>query len=99
MAADAVGLMDALHIGRAHVVGASMGGMIAQVMAARYPSRVLSLASLMSTTGRRGKGRTSPWLIRHMLSRPPRTEQEAIERRTQLFAIEPMPARIHGSMP
>jgi pimeloyl-ACP methyl ester carboxylesterase len=86
MAADAVGLMDALHIGRAHVVGASMGGMIAQVMAARYPSRVLSLASLMSTTGRRGKGRTSPWLIRHMLSRPPRTEQEAIERRAQLFA-------------
>jgi pimeloyl-ACP methyl ester carboxylesterase len=86
MAADAIGLLDVLGIRRAHVAGASMGGMIAQVMAARYPSRVLSLASLMSTTGRRGKGRTSPWLIRHMLSRGARTEHQAIERRTRLFA-------------
>jgi pimeloyl-ACP methyl ester carboxylesterase len=51
MAADTVGLLDALGIGRAHVVGASMGGMIAQVVAARYPHRVLSLTSIMSSTG------------------------------------------------
>lgn len=51
MAADAVGLMDRLQIERAHVVGASMGGMIAQVMAARYPERTLSLVSIMSTPG------------------------------------------------
>jgi pimeloyl-ACP methyl ester carboxylesterase len=51
MAADTVGLLDALGIDRAHVVGASMGGMIAQVVAARYPDRVLSLTSIMSSTG------------------------------------------------
>ncbi|NUT96225.1 MAG: alpha/beta fold hydrolase [Saccharothrix sp.] len=86
LAADAFGLLDALGTTRAHVVGASMGGMIAQTMAALNPSRVLSLASLMSTTGRRGKGRTSPRLLRHLFSRGARTEQEAVERRVRLFA-------------
>ena len=51
MAADAVGLMDALGIARAHFVGASMGGMIAQEIALSYPNRVRSLTSIMSTTG------------------------------------------------
>ena len=51
MAADGVGLMDALGIDEAHVVGASMGGMIAQHIAFGYPGRVLSLTSIMSTTG------------------------------------------------
>lgn len=51
MAADGVGLLDALGIERAHIVGASMGGMIAQMIAAAYPERVLSLSSIMSTTG------------------------------------------------
>lgn len=51
MAADGVGLLDALGVQRAHVVGASMGGMIAQMIAATYPERVLSLTSIMSTTG------------------------------------------------
>lgn len=51
MALDAVGLMDVLEIERAHVVGASMGGMIAQVVAARHPDRTLSLTSIMSTPG------------------------------------------------
>ena len=51
MAADTVALLDALAIRRAHVVGVSMGGMIAQVVAARYPERVLSLTSIMSSSG------------------------------------------------
>lgn len=51
MAADTVGLMDTLGIERAHVVGASMGGMIAQIVAARYPERVLTMTSIMSTSG------------------------------------------------
>lgn len=51
MAGDAIGLLDALSISRAHVVGRSMGGMIAQIMASEYPGRVLSLTSIMSSTG------------------------------------------------
>jgi pimeloyl-ACP methyl ester carboxylesterase len=51
MAKDAVGLLDALGIKRAHIAGASMGGMIAQLVAANHPERALSLTSIMSTTG------------------------------------------------
>ncbi len=51
MAEDTIGLMDALHIRSAHLVGASMGGMIAQEMAIAFPERVRSLTSIMSTTG------------------------------------------------
>ena len=51
MAADAVGVLDALGIGRAHIVGASMGGMIAQVLAARHPERVATVTSIMSSSG------------------------------------------------
>jgi muramoyltetrapeptide carboxypeptidase len=54
MAQDSVGLLDALQIDKAHIVGASMGGMIAQIIAGTYPERVLSLTSVMSTSGRRG---------------------------------------------
>jgi len=51
MAGDAIGVLDALNIDKAHVCGASMGGMIAQILAYRHPSRVLSLTLIMSTTG------------------------------------------------
>src|SRR5689334_20505685 len=53
MADDAIGLLDHLGIDKAHIVGASMGGMIGQHVAMRYPARVLSLTSIMSTTGGR----------------------------------------------
>jgi pimeloyl-ACP methyl ester carboxylesterase len=56
MAADAIGLLDHLGVDRAHVVGASMGGMIAQTIAARRPERVESLVSIMSNTGNRWAG-------------------------------------------
>ena len=54
MAADAIGLLDALGIDKAHMVGASMGGMIVQIVAARYPQRTRSMVSIYSTSGRRG---------------------------------------------
>jgi pimeloyl-ACP methyl ester carboxylesterase len=54
MAKDAVGLMDELQIKKAHVVGASMGGMIAQIVATNYPERTLSLTSMMAPTGKPG---------------------------------------------
>jgi pimeloyl-ACP methyl ester carboxylesterase len=72
MAADTVGLMDALGIAKAHIVGVSMGGMIAQVVAGRFPERVLSLASIMSTTGARGLPGPTPAARNALLRRPPR---------------------------
>jgi proline iminopeptidase len=54
MAQDALGVLDALGVPKAHVVGLSMGGMIGQILTARHPGRVLSLTSIMSSSGRRG---------------------------------------------
>lgn len=75
MFADTVGLLDALGIERAHLVGMSMGGMIAQGVAAREPGRVLSLTSIMSTTGAPRVGRPAPstWL---RLAAPPSTTRD-----------------------
>lgn len=56
MAADTAGLLDVLGLGSAHIVGASLGGMVAQTMAIEYPARVRSLTSIMSTTGASGVG-------------------------------------------
>jgi proline iminopeptidase len=73
MAADTVGMLDALGVERAHVVGASMGGMIGQVIAAKYPSRVLSLTSIMSNSGNPARrvafGRWKA--LRAIIRRPP----------------------------
>jgi pimeloyl-ACP methyl ester carboxylesterase len=60
MAADTVGLMDRLEIDKAHVVGASMGGMIAQIVASKYPNRVRSLVSIMSSSGAPGLPQAKP---------------------------------------
>jgi pimeloyl-ACP methyl ester carboxylesterase len=69
MAQDAVGLLDHLGIPAAHIVGASMGGMIAQLIAINHPDRVLSLVSIMSTTGARRVGRPRPAIARHLMRR------------------------------
>lgn len=73
MAADAAGVLDALDIDAAHVVGASMGGMIAQLLTFGYPERVKSLTSLMSTSGKPGLPRAQPELVKHMFVNRPRT--------------------------
>jgi proline iminopeptidase len=75
MADDAIGVLSALGVARAHVVGMSMGGMIAQLMAAKFPSRVLSLTSIMSSSGRRGLPGPTPEVKRAMS--PPRAGADA----------------------
>ncbi|HEX4723941.1 MAG TPA: alpha/beta hydrolase [Pseudonocardiaceae bacterium] len=76
---DTVGLFDALGFARAHVVGASMGGMIAQQLVIDHPDRVASLCSIMSTTGEPTVGQATPEALA-MLTRPPAASRdEAIE--------------------
>jgi len=79
MAADAVGLLDALGISAAHIVGASMGGMIVQMMAIEHPERVLSLTSIMSTTGASDVGQPDAAAIGALLTPPPTDRNGAIE--------------------
>jgi len=78
MAADAAGLLDALGIERAHIVGASMGGMIAQLFAAHWPERTLSLTSIMSTTGNPALPGASLQAMGILLRRPRGNDLEAI---------------------
>ncbi|GHJ37062.1 alpha/beta fold hydrolase [Streptomyces sp. TS71-3] len=85
LAADAVGLLDALGHERAHLVGVSMGGMIAQTVAARWPERAATLTSVMSTTGARRIGRPAPSTWRLMAARPPRNRAEALEGAVRMF--------------
>ena len=72
MAADTVGLLDALDIKAAHIVGMSMGGMISQLVAGLYPDRVFSLTSIMSKTGAFGKGGASLAVARQMVKPIPK---------------------------
>jgi proline iminopeptidase len=84
MASDTLGLMDALRIGRAHVVGASMGGMIAQIIAAEHPDRVKSLVSLFSTSSNPALPGPEPKVLRALIRRrrrsdPARAVQETMD--------------------
>jgi pimeloyl-ACP methyl ester carboxylesterase len=85
LADDGFGLLDNLGIEHAHVVGVSMGGMIAQTMAARRPERVLSLASIMSNTGARWSGQPSPRMYPVLLRRPPRDREGYVRHAIELF--------------
>jgi pimeloyl-ACP methyl ester carboxylesterase len=89
MAADAIGLIDGLGIAQVHVVGASMGGMIAQVLAARFPQRVLSLTSIMSSSGNLRLSRPKADALRALLSRPgdPRNPEIVIEHLVRVFGV------------
>lgn len=84
MAFDTVGLTDALGIDRAHIVGVSMGGMIAQIMAAEHPDRVKSFVSLISTTGNPALPGPEPKVLRALIRRrrrsdPARAVQETMD--------------------
>jgi pimeloyl-ACP methyl ester carboxylesterase len=85
MADDAVGLLDHLGVERAHVVGASMGGMIAQAVAMRHPERVLSLVSIMSNTGGRWHGRPALRMLPIFLRRAPRDREAFAAHAVALF--------------
>jgi pimeloyl-ACP methyl ester carboxylesterase len=87
MADDAAGLLDHLEIDAAHMVGASMGGMIAQLIAIRHPERVLSLISIMSTTGNRRVGRPNPRVALRMLRPAARTREAYIEDHLQTYRL------------
>lgn len=91
MAADSVALLDHLGIARAHIVGVSMGGMISQHIAARYPDRVLSLTSVMSTTGNPRLPRAQKEAMQVLTSRPMSGDPE------DLIAYSVRAAKVIGS--
>jgi pimeloyl-ACP methyl ester carboxylesterase len=92
MAGDTLGLLDHLGIERAHVVGTSMGGMIAQTMAIRSPERVLSLASMLSTTGDRrvGTPKLKVWSV--LMRRAPNDRDAYVEYFVRVFGMIGSPA-------
>jgi len=87
MAADAIGLMDALGVARAHIVGASMGGMIAQEIAIHWPERVRSLTSIMSTTGDPRLPPPTPAVMMVFTKPPPKTAEEYVEANVAAWLI------------
>lgn len=94
MVRDTAGLLDALEIEKAHVVGASMGGMIAQLFACHFPERAISLTSLMSTTGSRKAGRPSTRMLRLLMRQPedPKDVNSVVEHFERLFRVIGSPA-------
>src|SRR5947199_7342780 len=87
MAKDTVGLMDALGIKSAHLVGASMGGMIAQEVAISFPERVRSLTSIMSTTGNPKVPPPTREAGAMLMAPPPKTKEEFFERFAQTWKV------------
>lgn len=87
MAQDAVGLMKALQIEPAHLVGVSMGGMIAQTIAAEHPESVRSLVSVMSTTGSRVKGQPAFGVYRFLLRQAPNDREGYSDHLLALFNV------------
>ena len=92
LAADAAGLLDALSIDSAHIVGLSMGGMIAQQFAIDHPQRVRTLCSIMSTTGAPDVGQPAPEVITLLLSPAATNRDEAIDRGQKMFETVGSPA-------
>jgi pimeloyl-ACP methyl ester carboxylesterase len=93
MARDALGVLDALKIDKAHIVGASMGGMISQHFAALFPERVLSLTSIMSSSGAPDLPEAKPAVLRALLSRPKSTRaDDIVAHYVKLFGVIGSPA-------
>jgi len=89
MAADTVGLLDVLQIDKAHIIGASMGGMIAQQVAAKYPARVRSLVSIMSSTGNRSLPQATKEAQRALFARPanPTDQSSIVEHSMKIWGV------------
>jgi pimeloyl-ACP methyl ester carboxylesterase len=87
MAEDTAGLLRELDLAPAHVIGASMGGMIAQTLAAERPGCVRSLVSIMSSTGSRWSGQPRFNVYRFLLSRPPSDRNSYVERAIEVFGL------------
>ena len=87
MAEDTAGLLRELDLAPAHVVGVSMGGMIAQALTVRHPEMVLSLTSMMSTTGNRRVGQPAWRLIPMLAARPAGSREATVERAEKVFTM------------
>jgi pimeloyl-ACP methyl ester carboxylesterase len=85
MARDTAGLLDALELDSAHLVGVSMGGMIAQTLAATRPRKVRSLVSIMSTTGNRRVGQPRPSVYRVLTRAAPREQEAFVEHQLRVL--------------
>ena len=92
MADDAVAVLDAIGVDKAHVMGCSMGGMIVQRLVLDHPERVHSMTSVMSRTGEAGYGESSPEALEFLLAPPPPTRDAYIERQVAAH-------HVYGSKP